>query len=485
MPEAAEEEPTVNRWTPLVLLTVLAAAVRFATLDVQSFWYDEALTVGLVNGSFGDMLEGVFNTQAQPPPYFILAWIWAHVFGDGEVGLRSLSALLGTLTVPVVYFATDIVAGRRVALVAGILTALSPPLIWYSQEARGYALLTLLAALSLLFFLKALERPNRRNLALWTLTSLIAVASHYFVLFIVLPAAAWLLWRGVERRTALPYIGAIGVGLIAIAPMLLYQREHGGADWIGRLDFSARLKDTAVFFAGGPLLPGPISNRAIVAVAAVLVFALTLYAAFRWTHGLKRERFVAVLTLGIAGVALPLAAALVGFDFFLDRNLLPAWVPLAIVAAVGLSVLRPRWLGRVLTVLPCLLFVVIGIAVPTEDHLQRDDWRTVAETLGPATRDRVVEAVPFWQGEGLRVYEPGLEPMTEPRRVSRVVVVSLDAFPTLPPSRLFQEARTLEFERIRVTEYTAPQPVLVKPETLTGVGRDAAMPLFEPAADAP
>ena len=104
----------------MAIITALAAAVRFATLDAQSFWFDEALTVDLVGRSFGGMLDGVFTDQAQPPLYFVLAWLWAHVFGDGEVGLRSLSALLGTLTVPVAFAIGNAVAGRRAAISSSV-----------------------------------------------------------------------------------------------------------------------------------------------------------------------------------------------------------------------------------------------------------------------------------------------------------------------------------------------------------------------------
>ena len=49
------------------------------------------------------MLRPIPTTESTPPLYYVLARGWAVVFGTGEVGLRSLSALLGTLTIPVVY----------------------------------------------------------------------------------------------------------------------------------------------------------------------------------------------------------------------------------------------------------------------------------------------------------------------------------------------------------------------------------------------
>lgn len=85
----------------LVALTVLAGVLRFATLDVQSFWLDESVTVGLVREDLGGMLSAIPDSESTPPLYYVLAWGWAKLFGTGEVGLRSLSALFGTATVPV------------------------------------------------------------------------------------------------------------------------------------------------------------------------------------------------------------------------------------------------------------------------------------------------------------------------------------------------------------------------------------------------
>src|SRR3954452_2460761 len=151
----------------LVVVGIAAAAValRFWDLGAQSYWYDEAITVDLVHGSFGHMLAGVHDHEATPPLYFALAWLWAHIFGDSETGLRSLSAVVGVLTVPVAYLVGREVAGRRTAVIVAAFAALSPALIWYSQEARSYALMVLLCALSLLFFVRALgetRRPHTR-----------------------------------------------------------------------------------------------------------------------------------------------------------------------------------------------------------------------------------------------------------------------------------------------------------------------------------
>ena len=109
-----------------------------------------AATTGLavIGGGIGLIPQ----TESTPPLYYSVAWAWARVFGYGEVGLRSLSALAGVALIPVVYGAGAKLVSRRAGVIVAALAACSPLLIWYSQEARSYELLALLTGVSLLAF---------------------------------------------------------------------------------------------------------------------------------------------------------------------------------------------------------------------------------------------------------------------------------------------------------------------------------------------
>src|SRR5215213_563414 len=118
----------------LAAITAAGALLRFVTLGDQSFWGDEGVTALLVRMSFGDMLDTIPKSESTPPLYYAFAWLWTRAVGSsGEWGLRSLSAVAGTVTIPVVYAATAALVTRRAALVAAALTACSPLLVWYSQ----------------------------------------------------------------------------------------------------------------------------------------------------------------------------------------------------------------------------------------------------------------------------------------------------------------------------------------------------------------
>ena len=86
--------------------------------------------MGVIPGSFQDMLHRVKTSESNPPLYYVLAWGWAKAFGTGEFGLRSLSALFGAATVPVGYLIGRQLASRRAGLTLAALIALNPMLIW-------------------------------------------------------------------------------------------------------------------------------------------------------------------------------------------------------------------------------------------------------------------------------------------------------------------------------------------------------------------
>ena len=159
----AAPRPAVIRFASdhaLALIVALAAVLRFATLGVPSYWLDEFTSLNETQGSLSTVLDSVKHAEGGPPLYLVLLWGWRKVFGDGEIAIRSMSALLGTATVPVAFAAGRELASRRAGLFAAALTATSPLLIWYSQDVRTYALLVFLAALSFMFFAYALEREE-------------------------------------------------------------------------------------------------------------------------------------------------------------------------------------------------------------------------------------------------------------------------------------------------------------------------------------
>ena len=381
----------------LVALTLLGGVLRFATLDLQSFWLDESATVELLRLDFSSMLHRIPDSESTPPLYYVLAWLWAKPFGSGEVGLRSLSALFGTVSIPVAYAAGAQLCSRRAGLAVAALAAVSPVLVWYSQEGRAYALLVLLGGLSLWAFARVQREPGARAVAAWGLSSALALATHYFAVFLVLPEAVWLAVAPVTRRRSLPGLLCVAATAAALLPLAIQQRSLGLAGFISEDSLAFRVVRAAKSFLLG--FDSPL--EVLLVAAASLIAVAGAVAAGRLSSSAERHGVVTAAAVGAAAVVIPLVVAVAGADYFDTRNLLAAWLPLMIVVAAGLAAHRIGWAG--LAVLCCMgIASVVGVAL--ESSWQRDDWRGIAEALGPARAPRALVVQPASGRRPLALY---------------------------------------------------------------------------------
>ena len=413
-------------WLALVLAA--GAILRFATLDAQSLWYDEAVTAHLLQMNLGAMLRAIPDSESTPPLYYVLAWLWTQVCGTGEAGLRSLSALLGTATIGAGWALGRRLGGDRAGLAAAALIAFNPMLIWFSQEARAYALLALLGALSAWLWLRALEEPRAagRSLA-WGAIAALALATHYYAIFLVGPQALWLLLRlpGLrERAAALVLPLAAGA---ALAPLALGQRTNAGAAFIGESALPTRLAQVPKQFLVGYDAPLEPLLIALTALAALIGF-VGLAALLRQTDAASsRARGATALLTTLTGVALvlPVLAALGGEDHLITRNVIAALPPVCVLAGVGLAadsgatgagILRARKLApeAMALAVACLAGAIVVTGVASNPELQRDDWRAAVRALGPIAEPRLIVATPDSALTPLGYYLPRLRRAAPP-----------------------------------------------------------------------
>jgi 4-amino-4-deoxy-L-arabinose transferase-like glycosyltransferase len=460
------------RYGPVLGLTLLGALLRFPTLDGQSFWLDELVTASLLDRGLGDVLREVPRSEASPYVYYVVAWFWSSMFGLGEVGLRSLSALAGTATVPVAYGAGAVLVSRRAGLVAAALVATSPFLVWYSQEARSYALFALFGATSVLAFGLAL-RGDRRWLAGWCVVSALTVATHYFGLFLVGAEVVWLLVRLRPRLPAVLASVVPGATLLAHLPVLLDQRGNGEA--VAGSSLAGRVAGIPKNLVVGYSFPVETAGSIL---AACLVFLGLLLAARLTT----RERWGALVggSLAATVVFVPIVLAVLGRDYVIARNTIVAVVPAAVCVGAGFA---SRRVGVAAAVVLCALCTAIAVVPAFDAAYGRTDWRGAAAAIGPAAGERAVVVTPYMSRSLWRPYLEGLdEPNGDSAVVSEVVVVGLateggysaghleppevDTPKPIPGFRIATVERRPTFTLVR---YEAEKPSRVAVETLAGL----------------
>jgi mannosyltransferase len=143
---------------------LLAAFLRFFSIAGQSLWSDEGNSVMLAGKPLAEIAARTAY-DIHPPLYYWILHFWLQLCGRSEFALRSLSAVFSLLLVAVIFALARRLIGRRAALMAGFIAALSPFQVYYAQEGRMYALLSLLGALAVwsgMNFLRSAGQPRSR-----------------------------------------------------------------------------------------------------------------------------------------------------------------------------------------------------------------------------------------------------------------------------------------------------------------------------------
>ena len=168
-----------ERWVLLPILA-LAALVRFYDMTGPAIWYDEAASVLMSEFSL-PLIWSHTTYDVHPPLYYLLLHGWTAAFGNGVFALRAMSVLAGGVTVGLGVWLVRLIATRRAAVLAGLLLALLPIAVRYSQEVRMYALQgawLMGATIALIYWIK--HPQQHRYLVVYTLLMTAGLYTHYF-----------------------------------------------------------------------------------------------------------------------------------------------------------------------------------------------------------------------------------------------------------------------------------------------------------------
>ena len=406
--------------------------MRLVDLGSQGLWYDEVWTHDLANSQLKVMLHRLPNWESTPPLYYLLVWFGRHVSGQSQFSLRLPGALAGIATVPAMWGAARELGGRRAGLAAAALTACSPFMWWYSQEARAYSLAAMFSAFALWFLARAIRSGAGRDLFGWAAASALALLSQYpaGLVFGVSAGVLLVVLKGSRRRvlaaSMLP--AAVGVGLV---PLALAQRSTGRSNWIELFPLRGRLEQlVSQFWLGNPAFSSG-SQLELAALVGLLAVVALLVGARRASgelgHAVTVPGVIAVCSVLLFGLA-----AVAGTDMIIARNLIVVWPAGMAVVAVCLSRLEAR-VAAGLCGVACVAMVGLVIHVNTEPGLQRADWRPAAALLGPAPQGgRIIAVQAYPHSRPLTAYIPGLRrPLRSGDSVKELVMVSLE----MPPPR--------------------------------------------------
>lgn len=170
-----DEAVSPREWLALAVILILALVLRVIGLNA-GLWYDEILTLtDFIREPLGKLLTD-FSSLNNHMFYSLQAKASVALFGESPWALRLPAMLFGLGSIVTLWLLGRMAAGRRVALLAALLLAVSYHHVWFSQNARGYTGLLFWTSLATLLLARGLQNPR---LTTWTGYSLCLAAAMY------------------------------------------------------------------------------------------------------------------------------------------------------------------------------------------------------------------------------------------------------------------------------------------------------------------
>lgn len=364
----------------------------------QSLWLDEGINVLAVqNYSFFDLITQYAKADFHPPGWFIILWVWGKFFGYSEVAVRMPSVIFGVLTIYVAYLIGKNIAknsAKEFGLLLALLLALNPLHIYYSQEARMYALATLAVAINLFLFIKMIKE-EKVNIIYLILSNVLVLASDYLAYFIYPAQIIYLListHKNLIKKWMISILAAIVVGLWWL-PVFISQLDVGSVasanlpTWkfvVGGFDFKT-LPLTLIKFIIGRIT---IADKILYISLLIPICSVFIFLAFRGTRYLIVEYRKLILALLIVPltIATLISTVIPIFSYFRVLYLVPLFF--ALIAGGILSFKNS--VKVILLSFVLIIEIFCAIVYLTNPLFQREDWRGLVSYLGKEERSLVL-----------------------------------------------------------------------------------------------
>jgi len=339
----------------VVVVVALGVVLRFTTHS--ALWLDEALTVDRARLPVSQ-IAGSVKQDGAPPLYYYLLHFWMRLFGQSDLATRSLSGVIGVITLPVAWLAGNRLGGRTVAWATLVLLASAPFAVYYSTEARMYGLIIFLTACGFLALHRALQAPRPGNLVATAVVTAALLYTQYWSLYLVGVVGVWLLgtvvWsrrRGADAavwKRPLTVLAAVAVGCVLFVPWVptfIYQSRYTGTPWAAPPNFAAVINAVTGFTANqGSLSTAGTDQGRLLALLYFALFALALFGIGRSgriieldLHGRPRARATSFVVVGTLFAAI--GGGILTSSAFSPRYAAVVFLPLLLLVALGTTTL--------------------------------------------------------------------------------------------------------------------------------------------------
>lgn len=358
----------------VIVILAVSFLLRLVSIN-QSLWLDEAISVNIAkNFSFSEIISSYSVQDFHPPLHYLFLKVWGILFSWSEISVRMPSIIFSLIAIYFAYKIGRLIKNKNTGLWAAVFLGSNPLFVYYSQEARMYAMAVMFLAGCTYFFLKisrASKKINKADFFWFNLLSLLSFITFYGSIFLLASFAIYFLIKKNWKSFFATNIG-IFISILIISPLLLTQLNNSKTmlnevtNWslvLGKVTLKNLLL-IPIKFSIGRISFYP---KAIYYFIGGLWSLVVFFLAFKkfWKNKIFTYLFVAPLILGtFFSIFSPL------MQYFRFLYLLP-------IMAVLLALLKTKvkiFLG--------FGFVIFSFIYLINSNFHREDWKSLSKSLG-------------------------------------------------------------------------------------------------------
>jgi uncharacterized membrane protein len=386
-PEALKKRPLLI----LAAILILGFLLRVHCLGCESLWLDEGFSIDWIMSG----LLGIIKSAAgdvHPPLYYITLLYWTSLFGLSEFSVRSLSLVFSVASIILLYRLCDMILDRKTAVISSLLIAVSTFQIYFSQEARPYAMVMFLTILSMFLYLRLFEK-GRWNSVSYVLVTTLMLYTHIFSLFIVLAQNIHFFYQYVQQRGNLKrwiiYQATLFILFLPWFLVLLFQAlnpqgSFGVASWIPvptLVSIIQTLFEYSGYYYLYPYGLGTVTFLYLTAISfavSIIVLLLAMIPAISLLRGRKppsgRKAFLFIWLL--TPIAVPFIISYIMLPIYWVRFTSVASPAYYILAAIGIRSLKRRHIRYLL--IAAIIILSLLNAYRFHSEINKEQWRETA-----------------------------------------------------------------------------------------------------------
>jgi uncharacterized membrane protein len=458
----------------IAIPTLVGALLCGIKLDTRSLWVDEGATFSIAYQHGAALWQGIAHDGGNMLLYYLVVHVMIGAFGSAAWVMRLPSLLSLSLTGGLVsWLGLRLFGDRRIAVGAGLLTVVSLPLIYWGQNARGYAPMVALSTASFCAFAAILspnvgDTPSRTAITAYVLFTLADMYVGYDAVLLIPAQLVLLFYFRARVKVVAGTLAGVAVMCIPLA-VLAAERGSGQLFWVPPLSMS--VAGQAAYTLTSATLPSsfsatPTSVSIMILTADVLVCALVVSLSAWWRgRGVGSRHAHWPVLLVVSWLLVPTVLGLViyatGVPVELSRCAILLIPALALLLMWGFVHPRlPKVVGGTMFV---TLFTLRLLQVTPTYGVSPEDWKGVTSSVLSQVKGKAA-CVAFYAQDGRGPFEYYAHSSTRDGELEHLTPV-LPSAPWTTVTPYVEQYRTLNMQGATDVAKRCPRLFLIGSHT--------------------